>query len=78
MNNLEQRLVKLENISERRMDLSGTRAAQKAQRERLIELSKIPEAVELVRELTELMIAGLPTETIEQKLNDLWSKHFNP
>ena len=69
---LARRLAKLEDAADRWLDRSGSLAARQAQRERLIELSKIPEAVDLAREYAELMVAGLPTETVEEKLNDLW------
>ena len=71
MKELDRRLAKLEGAADRRFDLSGRLAARQTQRERLIDLSKIPGAVELARELAEQMLAGLPTETVEEKLNDL-------
>ena len=78
MKELDRRLAKLEDTADRRLDISGRLVARQAQREMLIELSQIPGAVELARELAELMLAGLPTETVEQKLNDLWRENFNP
>ena len=78
MKELDRRLAKLEDTADRRLDISGRLFARQAQREMLIELSQIPGAVELARELAERMVAGLPTEAVDQKLNDLWRENFNP
>lgn len=77
MKNIEQRVMKLEDAVERRLDISGRLAARQAQREMLIELSKIPEAVELAREVAEMIVTGKPDQEplrvaqIEERLDEL-------
>lgn len=79
MNTLEQRLTKLEDAAERRLDISGRLAATEAQRVVLRKLSSVPGAAEIVRESVELTLKGMARDApemqvLQRRLQDAWRR----
>jgi hypothetical protein len=78
---LERRITKIENAVENKLDRSRFEAVTQAQREMLIKLSRIPEALEIGRESTELMLLGVPKDApemieLQQRLEAVWVEHY--
>ena len=78
---IKDRLEKLEYRAEELHDLSGRRAVTEAQRVVLRKLSTMPDAVEIIREHTELRLKGVALDAPEMlefgtQLDEVWRKHF--